>query len=67
MPCDTDKLPQGCYYKSCAYGNSSRQECNKYYIWQKSDSGCWICDDCYKEVPTMDVINGLKKRIITEQ
>ncbi len=49
VPCDPDKLPQGCYYKSCAYGSSSRQECNMYYIFQKSDCGCWICDDCLKE------------------
>ncbi len=49
VPCDPDKLPHGCYYQSCAYGSSSRQECNKYYICQKNDCGCWICDDCYKE------------------
>ncbi len=49
VPCHPDKLPHGCYYKSCAYGNSSRQECNKHYICQKSDFGCWICDDCYNE------------------
>ncbi len=29
VPCDSDKLPQGCYYKYCAYGSSSGQECNK--------------------------------------
>ncbi len=34
VPCYSDKLPQGCYYKSCS---SSRQEYNKYYICQKSD------------------------------
>ncbi len=49
VPCDPDKLSHGCYYKYCAYGSSSRQECNKYYICQKSECGCWICDDCYKE------------------
>ncbi len=49
VPCEADKLPHGCYYKSCAYGSSSGQECNKYYICQKCDCGCWICDDYYKE------------------
>ncbi len=49
--CDPDKLPQGCYFQSCAYGSSSRQHCPKYYICQKGDYGCWICDDCYKEGP----------------
>ncbi len=24
MPCNPDKLPEGCYYKSCACGCSSR-------------------------------------------
>ncbi len=23
--------------------------CHKYYICQKMDCGCWICDDCHKE------------------
>ncbi len=53
VPCDPDKWPQGCYYpgyyKSCAYGSSSGQECIKYYICQKSECGCRICDDCYKD------------------
>ncbi len=49
VPCDPGKLAQRCYYKSGAYGSSSTQECNTFYICQKSDCGCWICDDCYKE------------------
>ncbi len=30
VPCNPNKLPLGCHYKSCAYGSSSRQECNKH-------------------------------------
>ncbi len=59
VPCDPDKLPYGCYYQSCAYGSSSRQECNKYYICQKSECGC---DDCYKRVPIMDIIKWIKEK-----
>ncbi len=56
-----------CYYNSCAYGSSSRQECNKYYIYRRVTVDAGYVMTLTKKVSIMDIINGLKKSIIPEQ
>ncbi len=54
--CAPGRLPQGCYYKSCAYGSSSRQECYKYISVRRVTMDAGYVMTVTKRVPIMDII-----------
>ncbi len=66
MPCDPDKLPQGCYYLVLMVVVLDKNVISIISVRRVTvDAGNVMT--VTKRVPIVDIINGLKKRIIPEQ
>ncbi len=67
VPYNPEQLPEGCYYKSCAYGSGLDKNVISIISVRRVTLDARYVITVTKRVRLMDIINGLNKRIIPEQ